>query len=396
MSEIEVVYTTTWCSDCRRTKKFLEDNGIVCKTIDINKDEEATEIVRKLNDGKRRVPTIVFTDGTVLSVPSNEELSRKLEVDIINGKDFHEILIIGSGITGLNCALLLANSGIDTAIVEKDAIGGQLCFFRKVDNYPGFPEGIDGYDLAKRLNIQGNTAGVEFIGSSEIVQIQKSGDTFRARTSYGRTIGAKIIVVASGRRSQRLNIPGEEQTVGHQVHYCAACDGPFYKDKELVVIGSGDKAFKEALFLSKYASKITILGRHENWKASHEEQIAVSRNDKINLVANKEVVEFIIKDEEKPFGLKIIDSTTKKKITLNPDGVFVFIGVEPNADAVLDMVDFTHDGFIKTNDKMMTKTEGLFAAGDCRACCTDHPTSAIREGAAVVQNILFHSKKLGT
>ena len=396
MVEIKVVYGATWCPGCSRLMAYLDEQRVSYEWINIDDDRDALKIVEKINDGKKRVPTIEFTDGTFMVHPTQEEIARKIGLIKDMGLDFHDLIIIGGGLAGLNCALYAAREGHDIVVVEKSGIGSPDAYIEVLDDYPGFVDAIDGIELAKRFSKQAKAIGVEFLTSTEVVNILFRGSHLMVKTTAGRTIGAKAILMATGRRYRMLHIPGEKELLGYSVHYCATCDGVFYKGKEVVIIGGGVKAHEDAIFLSRFASKVTIVGRSDAWKAPYELRRLVSEKENVELIKNHEVIEFEFKDKHVLTGVRFYDKQLIKDITLKADGVFVSIGYTPNVEFATGLFNFNEDGFIETNSNLMTKTPGLFAAGDCRTCCTHKPILAAGDGVAaavIIHEYLLSMKK---
>ncbi len=384
MVEITAFYGTTWCSDCKRSKQFLGEHRIPYKWIDIEQDEEAARYVESVNYGKRKVPTIVFSDGSILVEPSNAELAEKLGLVQELGHDFHDVIIIGGGPAGLTAALYAAREGLDVVVVEKGAFGGQIGFTERLDNFPGFPEGISGNELAERFVKQVKRFGVELLGATEIVSVRHEPPYLIAMTSSGKELSAKAMVVATGSKYRTMNVPGEKELIGYKIHFCATCDGPFYRDKNVAVIGGGNSAFEESIFLARFANKVSIIGRTNEWTASAILQEKVAKDPKIETVPNKVVKEFKVGSGKTLEGIVVEDRVTGEVSTFTEfDGVFVFIGLKPNVTAVKDLVDPDGRGFIRTDGQLMTKTPGLFAAGDCRSGSTKQAASAAGEGATV-------------
>jgi len=391
MVKITVFYGTAWCSDCKRSKTFLGEHRIPYKYVDIEEDEAAALKVEALNNGKRKVPTIVFDDGSFLVEPSNATLAAKLGLISKPKHNFHEVLIIGGGPAGLTCALYTAREGLHTALIEKGALGGQIGVTEKIDNFPGFPEGVAGEELARRIVQQVKKFGVEFITATEAIKVRREKACLVVETNFGDEFDAKAVVIATGSKYKRLEIPGERELLGFKIHFCSTCDGPFYKGKELVVIGGGNSAFEESLFLAKFASKVTIVGRSDTWKASAIVQEKVKQTKNIVLLNNKVAKEFLVGPKKTLKGVVFFDKKTNEELLLHPAGVFVFIGMEPNSALVKELVEVDAGGFIKTDNTLMTKTKGLFAAGDCRSGSIQQAASAAGEGVAValmVRNFL--------
>jgi thioredoxin reductase (NADPH) len=396
MVEIKAVYGATWCPGCARLIAYLDEQKVTYKWINIDADPEALKIVEKINDGKKRVPTIEFTDGTFMVHATQEEIARKIGLIKDMGLDFHDLIIIGGGLAGLNCALHAAREGHDIVIIEKSGIGSPNAYIEVLDDYPGFIDAIDGVELTKRFSKQAKAIGVEFLTSTEVVDILFRGSHLMVRTTAGRTIGGKAVLSATGRKYRMLHIPGEKELLGYSVHYCATCDGVFYKDKEIVIIGGGVKAHEDAIFLSRFASKVTIVGRSDVWKAPYELRRLVSEKENIELIKNHEAIEFVYKDKHVLNGIKFYDKKLDKEVIFKAEGVFVSIGYTPDVDFAVGLFNYNDDGFIETDTNLMTKTPGLFAAGDCRTCCTHQPILAAGDGiaaAVIIHEYLLNKKK---
>ena len=276
-----IIYGTTWCPDCRRSKQFLAENRIQYAWVDIEQDPVAMAEVERLNEGRRVVPTIVFTDGVVLTEPSNEELAAKLGLITTAKHSFYDLIIIGGGPAGLTAAIYSAREGLHTLILEKGTAGGQIGDTQMLDNFPGFDEGIPGMELARRLIAQAQRFGVEILQSSGVDQINRDGRYLCIHTADGNEYGAQAVLIATGSRYRRLNVPGEKELVGSAIHFCAVCDGPFYKDKDVLVVGGGNSGFQEGLFLSRYAKNVTIvefLARGEGQQAAAKQSRRAGRH----------------------------------------------------------------------------------------------------------------------
>lgn len=394
MVKITRLFGTPWCSDCKLSKSFLAEHLIDYKYIDIADDEEAAKFVEGINDGKRKVPTIEFSDGTYLVEPSNAELAEKLGLVSKPTKSSYDVLIIGSGPAGLTSAIYTAREGYDTIVVEKSALGGRLNFTEKIDNYPGFPEGIKGENLASNFTKQAERFGVEVIKATLATEIEKKNQYFEVKTSHGGVIQAKTVVIATGSEYRTLDVEGEKDLIGYKIHFCAVCDGPFYKDKKVLVIGGGNSALEESLFLARFASEVVVTEIMDQLTASKVIQDQISAEPKIKTLTSYEIKEFIVGEKKKLEGVRFIDLTTDEEVVLQPDGVFIFVGLKPNVTIVENIVDLDERGFIKTDDKMMTSLPGLFAIGDCRSESTWQVASAVGEGAIVALRIRNYLRSL--
>ncbi len=287
------VYGAPWCPDCRRSKKFLAEMRVPYRWVDIEQDQEGAAVVRAKNDGKQVIPTILFEDGSVLVEPSDDELARKLGLTLRAKRTYYDLIIIGGGPAGLTAAIYGAREGIDTLVIEKSAFGGQAGATERIDNYPGFPEGIKGGDLAERIIGQARRYGVELLPAVGISAIGRSDGYLTVTTETGEEYCSRAAIVATGSKYRRLGVPGEDDLVGAGIHFCATCDGPFYKGtNELVVIGSGNSGVEEGLFLSQFADRITLVEFEPKLKASGLLQEKVRDHPKFNILTNTEVTEF--------------------------------------------------------------------------------------------------------
>src|SRR5712692_3282901 len=387
-----VVYSTTWCPDCRRAKKFFGEQRIPYVNVDIEADAEAMAYVEKVNQGKRSVPTIIFPDGTILVEPSNAQLADKLGLQTKARRQFYDAIVIGGGPAGLTAALYMTREGLDTLVMEKAGLGGQLGITQTVDNFPGFDEGISGGELAERLGRQARRFGAEII-TQEAVNLVQQGPYVCAITAGDTEYGANAILLATGARYRRLNVPGEEELLGICIHFCATCDGAFYKGGRLLVIGGGNSGFEEGLFLTRYARQVDIVEHNPQVKASQILQEQVAHQPNMQVITNHEVVGF--KGKRRLEAVFVKDRATGEQKEWHYDGVFVFIGLSPNSQLVRGKVETDSAGFVLTDKTCMTTWPGLFAAGDVRAGATKQAASAAGEGATaalMIREYLKHTR----
>ena len=227
MAEIKV-YGAPWCPDCRRSKKFLGEHRVAYDWIDIEANEADLRVVEQLQNGGRAIPTILFPDGSHLLEPSNEELARKLGLELEAERGFYDLTIVGGGPTGLTAAIYAAREGIDAIVIEGSALGGQAGATERIDNFPGFPDGIEGIELAQRFVAQTKRYGVELLEAVAIEGLRADNGEVELQLSTGQQVCAHAVLLATGSSYRRLNIPGEAELIGSNVNFCAACDGPFY------------------------------------------------------------------------------------------------------------------------------------------------------------------------
>ncbi len=375
-----VVYGTTWCPDCKRAKQFLGEQRVHYHWVDIEQDSEAMAYVEEINRGRRVVPTIVFPDDSILVEPSNAELAEKLGLTTRAERTFYDVIIVGGGPAGLTAALYTAREGLDTLVIEKSVPGGQAGITQVIDNFPGFDEGISGEEFARRLTNQARRFGVEILQAQAVTDLRCNGRYREVLTADGSCYAAPAALVATGARYRRLDVPGEEELIGVNIHFCATCDGAFYKDKEVLVIGSGNSGFEEGLFLTRFATHVTIVGHSPQVKASRILQEKVGAREDMTVVTNHAVQEFVVADGRMS-GVKVQDRATGQVKEWHPDGVFAFVGMSPNSGFLPPEIERDRLGFVVTDGTLQTTVRGVFAAGDVRAGATAQAASAAGEGA---------------
>ncbi len=386
------VYGTTWCPDCKRAKKFFGEHRIQYKNVDIDESPEGIAFVEGINKGMRIIPTIIFPDGGILVEPSNSQLAEKLGLQTKAEREYYDTIIIGGGPAGLTASLYLAREGLEVLVIEKAGLGGQAGITQVLDNFPGFDEGISGAEFSDRLSRQARKFGVEILQAQEVSEIEQDGQYHIVHTRSGDHYHSKAVLLATGARYRRLDIPGEDELIGINVHFCATCDGAFYKGKKVLVVGGGNSGFEEGLFLTKFATQVDILVNTEKPKASRILQDKVAEQANMKVLLNQKIVE--LKGAGGLDSVLVEDKSTGKTNDLKYDGVFVFIGLTPNNNLIKDKAEIDDWGFLKT-DHLMTSIPGIFAAGDVRAGATKQAASAAGEGASVALAIREYLKDIG-
>lgn len=296
-----------------------------------------------------------------------------------------DVITIGAGPSALSAAIYTTREDIDTVLYEKSAIGGLAAITDMVDNYPGFPEGVEGMTLAGLLEKQAERFGAQ-VEYGDVTAIRTDGK-YKVVTVDGEDVKAKAVLIGTGSDYRKLGIPGEKEFYGRGVHYCATCDGAFYREKKLVVVGGGNSAFQEAIFLTRYTSHIDLLVR-STIKASdvlqHELQKYVDQG-KVTVHLNT-TTEEIIDTDGRVSSVKIIENGEPAEIIT--DGIFVFVGLVPNTQFLEGSgVELDEVGLVKTNAHLETNLEGVFASGDVRSGATMQIASAVGEGAAAALSI---------
>ena len=295
-------------------------------------------------------------------------------------KKLWDVIIVGAGPAGLTAAIYAARARLSFIVIERFSPGGQIMLSDCVENYPGFPEGVSGMELMDRMRKQ-----AEYFGAKIITGEAKGLEEYRRmKVLYvdSEWYEAKTIIIATGTSPKKLEVPGEEEFVGRGVSYCATCDGPFYRGQTVAVVGGGDTAVQEAIFLTKFASKVYLIHRRDKLRAAPILQERFFQNPKIEVIWNT-VVERI-EGNSSVENLVLKNVKTGEKRNLKVAGVFIFIGIRPNTAFVRDVLDLDLSGFIITNENLETNIPGVYAAGDVRRKSLRQVITACADGAASV------------
>ncbi len=407
-----IVYGAHWCPDCRRSKQFLGEHQIPYAWFDIEEDKQAEQEVIKKNQGKRIIPTIVFEDGDFLVEPTNAQLAAKLGLKTKAGRNHYDLIVVGGGPAGLTAAIYTAREAIDTLVIERAAFGGQAAGTEQLDNMPGFPEGVAGIEFAQRLRRQADRFEVELLQAQEVARVFQKDIYHCVETADGSQYSCKSLLIATGSRYKRLNVPGESDFMGAGVHFCATCDGPFYKGRRVAVVGGGNSAAEESLLLTKFADHVTLLVRGDAFKATRFIQDKVTAHPRIDVRWHTEVKAFV-GARSKLKEIKLFNNQTNQTESLPIDGAFIFIGLTPNtgflksSGIALDQWGFivTGNAFKQSRGRLdafkhrdpyllETSTPGIFAAGDVRDTSTKQVVSAAGEGSTAALEIREYLKHI--
>lgn len=298
----------------------------------------------------------------------------------------HDVVMIGAGPAALTAAIYTTREDIETLLFERAVPGGLAAVTDMIDNYPGFAEGVEGLKLAEQLQQQAERFGavIEF---GEVTKIVDEGEYKRLQTTSG-DMRARAVLIATGSDYKKIGVPGEVEFYARGVHYCATCDGAFYRDKRLVVVGGGNSAVQEAIFLTRFASHIDLLVRSDHFRASDVLQHELEKHaDKITVHFNTTTDE-IVGEDGKVVKVRGTDKTKDEKVEFETDGVFVFVGLQPNSQFLKESeIKLDEIGFVITDQHLQTQMPGVFAAGDIRSGATMQIASAAGEGATAALKI---------
>ena len=289
----------------------------------------------------------------------------------------YEVIIIGGGPAGLTAGLYTSRSRLHTLLMENGLLGGQMTTTEVIENYPGFPQGISGDELSRSMEEQAKRFGLEVI-SHEVVEVKLEGDKKVVKTEES-TYLCDTLIICTGTEWRKLGIPGEKEFTGKGVSYCATCDGAFFKDSQIVVVGGGDSALTEALYLTKFAKELTIIHRRDALRGTKIYQERVFANPKIKLLWNSVMQE--IKGDSVVQSVLVKNVKTGEMSELKTEGVFLFIGLLPRTQFLHGLVNLDEAGYIITDKNCETSVKGIFAAGDCRKKMLRQVATAVGDGA---------------
>lgn len=280
-----------------------------------------------------------------------------------NLKDIYDVIILGGGPAGCTAAMYAARDALSVLLLEKNYPGGNVAITHMVENYPGIDEAISGSELAEKFLNQAVNFGAEIrFGICKNIELEDSIKIVNLED--GRSLKAKTVIIATGSHPKRMNVDGESQFIGKGVSFCATCDGGFFRDKEVIVLGGGNSALEEGMYLTKFASKVTVIHRRDAFRASKIVQDRAFANEKMHFIYDSVVTEML--GENKLSGVKIKNVKTNEESIVNADGVFIFVGWNANSEPFKGLIELTDDGFIKAGEDTETNIKGIYAAGDVR------------------------------
>jgi len=292
-------------------------------------------------------------------------------------RDMEKLIIIGSGPAGLTAGIYAGRAQLSPLLVTGSALGGQMALTSEIENYPGFPQGISGQELTQLMQQQAERFGTK-VQMDEVTAVELSTHPFKV-TTYGKGYEAKALIIATGTSPRKLGVPGEAEFTGRGVSYCATCDGFFYRDRQVVVVGGGDAAIEDAIFLTKFANRVYVVHRRNRLRAEKVFQERAFRNEKIDFVWDSVVREIL--GDGSVTGVRLRNVKTEEESVLETDGVFIYVGSIPNTGFLEGQLELDDRGYIVTDRRCHTSVPGVFAAGDVQERVLKQISTAVGSGA---------------
>ncbi|KAF1680605.1 MULTISPECIES: thioredoxin-disulfide reductase [Bacillus] len=302
----------------------------------------------------------------------------------------YDVIIIGAGPAGMTAAVYTSRANLSTLMIERGIPGGQMANTEDVENYPGF-ESILGPELSNKMFEHAKKFGAEY-AYGDIKEIV-DGKEYKVVKAGSKEYKTRAVIISAGAEYKKIGVPGEKELGGRGVSYCAVCDGAFFKSKELVVVGGGDSAVEEGVYLTRFASKVTIVHRRDKLRAQSILQARAFDNDKVDFLWNKTVKE-IHEENGKVSNLTLVDTVTGEESEFKTDGVFIYVGMLPLSKPFENLGITNEEGYIETNDRMETKVEGIFAAGDIREKSLRQIVTATGDGSIAAQSVQHYVEEL--
>lgn len=304
----------------------------------------------------------------------------------------YDIIIIGGGPAGYTAALYASRAGLSTLVIEKMSIGGQMALTDIIDNYPGFDEGVDGITLGMKMQ-----AGAERFGAvtvyDEVIDLELQGTEKKVKTAFGE-YSAKALIIAMGAEPKKLGVEGEDALLGRGVHYCAHCDGRFYKDKTVIVVGGGNSAAADALYLSNLAKKVTVIHRRDTLRATKIYHEPLMTRDNVEFLWNSEITNYLT-EGNKLIGAEVKNKLNGEKTKISSDAVFVSIGRSPTTELLKGKLELDEFGYVIADESTVTSVPGVFVAGDVRTKTLRQVVTAVSDGAVAAHEAEQYIATLG-
>jgi thioredoxin reductase (NADPH) len=307
-------------------------------------------------------------------------------------EEIRDVAIIGGGPSGLTAGLYLCRAKIDAVLLDEQLTGGEAASSPLIENYPGFPEGVSGADLMEKIKAQADRFGLEVKTFAKVMNLGVDGQVKTVQLENGE-VGARVVIVTTGRSPRKMGIPGEEEFSGRGISYCATCDAPLFKERVVMVVGGGDAAVEEALHLARFASKVFLVHRRDELRASSYLQERILSEPKMEFIWNSELAE--IKGEKMVNSAVVINNLTRQRTEIPVSGIFFYVGNVPNTGFLKDVVELNDDGYIVTDDRLESSVPGIFAAGDVRANYFKQVVLAAAEGALAALSAQRYLETIG-
>jgi thioredoxin reductase (NADPH) len=398
---------TLWSPQSHSVKDFLSRNRIPYQWLDIESDEGARLLVDSVVAGDRRLPVVFFPDGSTLIQPENRALAEKAGLQTQASQPYYDLVIIGAGPAGLGAAVYGASEGLSTALIERQATGGQAGTSSRIENYLGFPKGISGGDLARRATDQCKRLGAEILTAVEVVNVRVEDPYRIICLNDGTELNCKAVIIASGVTVRRLEAPGVERLTGAGIYYGAALtEAAFYREQHVIVVGGANSAGQAAMFFSRYAKQVTMLVRGSSLTKSMSQYLIDQIGGTQNIEVRTDTVVNKALGEKKLDSIKIQDGETGEEETIPAAAMFIFIGAKPHSEMVSRVVTRNLAGFIHSGSSLTTEGQhpegwrlkrdpfpletsvpGIFVAGDVRDEAMRRVASAVGEGANAVSQV---------
>ena len=405
---------TLWSPQSHNIKDFLARNRIPYQWLNLETDLQARALVDSIIDGDNRLPVLFFPDGSTLIQPDFRLLAEKVGLQTQATQSYYDLIIIGAGPAGLGAAVYGASEGLSTALIEREATGGQAGTSSRIENYLGFPKGISGSDLARRATDQAKRLGAEILTAVEVVNVRVE-DIYRIVTlNDGTELSCKALIIASGVTVRKLDQPGVERLTGAGIYYGAALtEAAFYRDQPVFVVGGANSAGQAAMFFSRFAKQVTMLVRGSELAKGMSQYLVdqINATENIDVRTNTILTEAI--GEEKLESIKIQNQETGEEMEHPAAAMFIFIGAKSHTEMVADVVDQNSAGFIRAGRTLMsngkrpkgwvsqrdpfpleTNVPGIFVAGDVRDEAVRRVASAVGEGANAVSQVHQYLKSV--
>jgi len=395
---------TLWSAPCHDVKDFLARNRIPYQWLDIELDAQARQLVEAINPQDRRLPVVFFPDGSSLVQPDLRMLAEKVGLQTQATQPFYDLIIVGAGPAGLGAAVYGASEGLRTALIEREATGGQAGTSSRIENYLGFPKGLSGADLARRATTQALRFGVEILTTQEVVCIKVEDPSRGVILKDGSELSCKAMVIATGVSVRKLDVPGIEKLTGAGVYYGAAIsEAAHYRDQHVLVVGGANSAGQAAMFFSMYASQVTMLVRSSSLEKGMSQYLVDQINATQNISVSLRTVVTGVKGTDRLESVTVLEKESGEEREISAPAMFIFVGATPHTQLVGDILECNRAGFILTGPDLIkdgqrpknwilkrdpylleTSVPGIFAAGDVRQGAIRRVASAVGEGAIAV------------